>query len=61
MTEPIKTHPKTPTAKAFPSSPGSEMSEAWAIISDLITGMRIDDPRYAPARDWLNKNRYAQT
>ncbi len=42
-------------------SAGSEMSDAWAIISGLITGMRIDDPQYVPARDWLNKNQDAQT
>ena len=39
---------------------GSDMSEAWTIISGLITGMRIDDPRYSAARDWLNKNRKHQ-
>jgi hypothetical protein len=50
-----------PKRKKLNQATGSEMSEAWAIISDLITGMRIDDPKYAPARDWLNKNRDAQT
>ena len=50
-----------PSASDLSMSAGSEMSDAWAIISGLIIGMRIDDPKYATARDWLNKNRDVQT
>jgi hypothetical protein len=39
---------------------GSPLSAPWAIISELLVGMPISDPRHKRGRDWLNANREHQ-
>ena len=35
----------------------NELSEVWNIISGLLVGMKISDPRWKRATEWLNNNR----
>jgi hypothetical protein len=36
------------------------ISEAWRNLSSTLVGMPIQDPRWKPATEWLNKNREFQ-